>query len=48
MDSIPWWNLEITEIFYMFEKELHTNFMDLQAHILIHLPDEVELVGVLS
>jgi hypothetical protein len=32
----------------MFEKELPTSFMDLQVHILIQLPHEVELVGVLS
>jgi hypothetical protein len=32
----------------MFEKELTTSFMDLQVHILIHLPDEVELPRVLS
>jgi hypothetical protein len=48
MASIPWWHREIVEIVCMFEKELPTSFMDLQVHILIHLPDEVELVGVLS
>ena len=32
----------------MFEKELPTSFMDLQVHLLIHLVDEVELVGVVS
>ena len=32
----------------MFEKELLTNFMDLQVHLLVHLVDEVELVGVVS
>jgi hypothetical protein len=32
----------------MFENELPTSFMDLQVHILIHLPDEIELAGVLS
>ena len=32
----------------MFEKELPTSFMDLQVHLLIHLIDEVELVGVVS
>ena len=30
----------------MFEKELLSSFMDLQIHLLIHLVDEVELVGV--
>jgi hypothetical protein len=30
----------------MFEKELLPSFMDLQVHIIIHLVDEVELVGV--
>jgi hypothetical protein len=32
----------------MFEKELSTSLMELNFHLLIHLPDEVELVGVLS
>ena len=32
----------------MFDKELSTSFMDLQVHLLIHLVDEVELVGVVS
>jgi hypothetical protein len=32
----------------MFEKVLPTSFMDLQVHLLIHLPNEVELDGVLS
>jgi hypothetical protein len=47
MDSISWWFREIDDIFFMLEKELPTSFMDLQVHILIHLPDEVELVGVI-
>ena len=46
--SIPRWCQEITEIVYMFEKELSTSFMDLQVHLLIHLVDKVELVGVVS
>ena len=46
--SIPWWRQEIVEIVCIFEKELPTSFMDLQVHILIHLVDEVELVGVFS
>jgi hypothetical protein len=48
MDSIPWWHREIDDIVCMFNKELHTSFMDLQVHILIHLPYEFELYGVLS
>ena len=32
----------------MFEKELPLSFMELQVHLLIHLVDEVELVGVVS
>ena len=32
----------------MFEKELLTSFMGLQVHLLIHLVDGVELVGVVS
>ena len=46
--SIPWWRQEIVEIVCMFENELPTSFMDLQVHILIHLVDEAELVGVVS
>ena len=48
MTSIPWWHQEIANIVCMFEKELPTSFMDLQVHLLIHLVDEVELVGVVS
>ena len=36
------------EIVCLFEKELSMSFMDLQVHLLIHLVDEVELVGVVS
>ena len=46
--SIPWWCQVIVEIICMFENELPTSFMDLQVHLLIHLVDEVELVGVVS
>ena len=46
--NIPSWRQEIVEIVCMFEKELPTTFMDLQVHLLIHLEDEVELVGVVS
>ena len=48
MASIPWWHQEIVDIVCMFEKELLTSFMDLLVHLLIHLPNEVELVGVVS
>ena len=37
-----------SEIVCMFEKEPLMSFMDLYVHILIHLVDEVELVGVVS
>ena len=43
-----WWRREIIEIVCMFEKELPMHFMDLQAHLLIHLPNEVELAGLVS
>ena len=46
--SIPQWRQEIVEIVCIFEKELSTSFMDLQVHLLIHLVNEVELVGVVS
>ena len=32
----------------MFKKELPMSFMDLQVHLLVHLPNSVKLVGVLS
>jgi hypothetical protein len=48
MSIIPRWDREIVDIVCMFEKELPTNFMDLQVHLLIHLPDEVESARVLS
>lgn len=48
MDRIPWWNQEIVEIACMFENELPASFMHLRVHILIHLPDKVELVGLVS
>ena len=32
----------------MFEKGLSMSFMDLEVHLLLHLVDEVELVGVVS
>jgi hypothetical protein len=48
MDNIPQWHQEIVDIFFMFEKELPMIFMELQVHVLINLPNEVELAGVLS
>ena len=39
---------EIAEIVCVFEKELPTSFMDLQVHLLIHLMDDIELVGFVS
>ena len=45
---IPRWHQEIVEIVCIFEKALFMSFMDLQVHLLIHLVDEVELVGVVS
>jgi hypothetical protein len=48
MARIPQWHREVVEIVYMFEKEHPMSFMDLQVHHLNHLPNEVELGGVLS
>ena len=42
------WLVEIFEIVCVFDKEFPMSFMDLQVHLLIHLVDEVELVGVVS
>jgi hypothetical protein len=41
------WHREVANIFCMFEKKLPMSFMDLQAHILINLLDEIELARVL-
>jgi hypothetical protein len=48
MARILWWYREITKTLCMYKKELPMCFMDLKAHIIIHIPIEVELVGVLS
>ena len=48
MVSIPQLCQEIAEFVYMFEKESSFNIMDFHIHLLIHLVDEVELVGVVS
>ena len=48
MASIPQWHQEISKIVCMFKKELLTSFMDLKVHLLMHLVDEVELIGVVS
>lgn len=48
MARIPWWHQEIAEIVCILEKELPTSIMDLQVHIIIHLPNEVELGWVAS
>jgi hypothetical protein len=48
MANIPQWHHDIAEIVSMFEKELPTIFMDLQVHLIIHLPNEFELSRVLS
>ena len=48
MASIQRWCQDIVEIVCMFKKELLVSFMDLQVHLLIHLPNEVELARVVS
>jgi hypothetical protein len=48
MARIPPWRWEIAKNVRLFENEFSMSFMDLQFHLLIHLPDEVELVGLLS
>ena len=45
---IPRWRQEIVDIVCNFEKEQPMSFMDLHDHLLIHLVDEVELVGAVS
>jgi hypothetical protein len=46
--EVPKWKKEIAEIVCVFENEIPTSFMDLQVHLLIHLVNEIELVGVIS
>jgi len=48
MAVIQQWCREIAEIVCMFEKESSKSFMELPFHLLIHLSDEGELVGVVS
>ena len=46
--EVPKWKKDIAEIVCVFEKKLLTSFMDLQVYLLIHLVDDIELVGVVS
>ena len=39
---------EIAEIMTLLEKEMPTSFFDIQVHLLVHLVDEVKIVGVVS
>ena len=39
---------EIVEVLTMLEKEMATSFFNIQVHFLVHLCDEVKLVGVVS
>ncbi|MCO5604830.1 hypothetical protein L7F22_059004 [Adiantum nelumboides] len=39
---------ECIELLCLMEKELPTSFFDIQVHVLIHLVDEIEIVGVIS
>ena len=48
VNEIPIWRREIMEIVYKFEKEMPDGFMDIQVHLLIHLVDDIEIVGVIS
>jgi hypothetical protein len=42
------WKKKIGKIGFVFEKELPTSFMDPQAHLLIHLFDDIELASVVE
>jgi len=44
--EIPRWRREIAKIVCTFEKEMPSSFMNIQVHILIHLVDDIEIVGV--
>ena len=39
---------ENIEIVTMLEREMPTSFFDIQVHLLVHLVDEVKVVGVVS
>ena len=45
LDEIDKWRLESLEIICSIEELFPTSILDIQVHLLIHLVDEVELVG---
>lgn len=46
--TIDQWHREIVGIIYKLEKYLSYAFMDIQVHLLIHLVDDIDMVGVMS
>ena len=48
MAVIYQWHREIVEFVCKLENALQTTFMDIQVHLLIHLEDDIDMVGVMS
>ena len=44
-EEIPFWKVEIAEIMCLFEQCMPPHFFDIMPHLLVHLPEEVELGG---
>ena len=45
-EEIPFWKVEIVEIICLFEQCMSPHFFDFMLHLLVHLPEEVELGGL--
>ena len=45
IEEIPFWKVEIAEIMCLFETCMPPHFFDIMPHLLVHLPQDVELGG---
>ena len=45
IEEIPFWKVEIAEIMCLFETCMPPHFFDIMPHLLVHLPEDVELGG---
>ncbi len=48
LSEIPQRKREVIELMCLMEKELPISFFDIQVHLLIHLVEEIEIVGVVN
>ena len=44
-EDISFWKVKIVEIMCLFETCMPPHFFDIMSHLLVHLPEEVELTG---